>query len=60
MSFYSMSVFGFLPIGSLFAGMLASVWYFGRLPEIRRVIRPVYIEMGIMEDPVTAIEEERR
>ena len=78
MSFYSMSVFGFLPIGSLFAGMLASwmgapntlilggalcllasVWYFGRLPEIRRVIRPVYIEMGIMEDPA-AIEAEQR
>ncbi len=79
MSFYSMSVFGFLPIGSLFAGMLASwmgapntmilggalcllasVWYFGRLPEIRRVIRPVYIEMGIMDDPAAAIEAERR
>ena len=79
MSFYSMSVFGFLPIGSLFAGMLASwmgapntlilggalcllasVWYFGRLPEIRRVIRPVYIEMGIMDDPAAAIEEQRR
>jgi MFS family permease len=78
MSFYSMSVFGFLPIGSLFAGMLASwmgapntlilggalcllasVWYFGRLPEIRRVIRPVYIEMGIMPDPA-AIESQRR
>lgn len=79
MSFYSMSVFGFLPIGSLFAGMLASwmgapntiilggalcllasVWYFGRLPEIRRVIRPVYIEMGIMDDPAAAIEAEQR
>ncbi|HSR07617.1 MAG TPA: MFS transporter [Bryobacteraceae bacterium] len=79
MSFYSMSVFGFLPIGSLFAGMLASwmgapntlilggalcllasVWYFGRLPEIRRVIRPVYIEMGIMDDPAAAIEAEGR
>lgn len=79
MSFYSMSVFGFLPVGSLFAGMLASwmgapntlilggalcllasVWYFGRLPEIRRVIRPVYIEMGILEDPAAAIEAERR
>jgi len=79
MSFYAMSVFGFLPIGSLFAGMLASwmgapntlmlggalcllasVWYFGRLPEIRRVIRPVYIEMGIMDDPTAAIEAERR
>ena len=73
MSFYSMSVFGFLPIGSLFAGsiaarigapetlilggalcVLASVWFFGRLPSIRRVLRPVYLEMGIMADPAAA------
>jgi MFS family permease len=78
MSFYSMSVFGFLPIGSLFAGMLASwmgaphtlilggvlcllasLWLFGRLPEIRRVIRPVYIELGIVPDP-SAVDAERR
>jgi predicted MFS family arabinose efflux permease len=70
MSFYAMSVFGFSPIGSLIAGMLASwmgapytlilggvlclcasLWYFGRLSEIRRAIRPVYIEMGIVPDP---------
>ena len=74
MSFYSLSVFGFLPIGSLFAGsiaarigapetlimggalcVLASVWFFGRLPAIRRVLRPVYIEMGIMPDPAAAV-----
>ena len=79
MSFYAMSVFGFLPIGSLFAGMLASwmgapntlilggalcllasVWYFGRLPDIRRAIRPVYIELGIVPDPAAAIELEQR
>ena len=76
MSFYSMAVFGFLPIGSLFAGsiaarigapetlilggalcVLASVWFFGRLPSIRRVLRPVYLEMGIMPDPA-AIESQ--
>ena len=70
MSFYSLSVFGFLPVGSLLAGsfaarigapatliaggilcVAASVWYFGRLPSIRRVLRPMYIEMGIIEDP---------
>ncbi|MSV35098.1 MAG: MFS transporter [Bryobacterales bacterium] len=69
MSFYSLSVFGFVPIGSLIAGgmaarmgapttlmfggalcVLASVWYFGRLPSIRRVLRPVYIEQGIIQD----------
>ena len=74
MSFYALSVFGFLPIGSLFAGsiaarigapdtlmmggalcVLASVWFFGRLPAIRRVLRPVYIEMGIMPDPAAAV-----
>jgi len=71
MSFYSLSVFGFVPIGSLIAGsmasrmgapatlmlggalcILASVWYFGRLPSIRRVLRPVYIEQGIIQDTV--------
>jgi MFS family permease len=78
MSFYSMAVFGFLPIGSLFAGsiaarigapatlilggalcVLASVWFFGRLPSIRRVLRPVYLEMGIMPDPA-AIESQEK
>ena len=73
MSFYSLSVFGFVPIGSLIAGsmaasmgapatlmfggalcVLASVWYFGRLPSIRRVLRPVYIEQGIIQDPAAA------
>ena len=78
MSFYSMSVFGFLPIGSLFAGsiatrigapetlilggalcVLASVWFFGRLPAIRRVLRPVYLEMGIMPDPAAVTSQEK-
>jgi MFS family permease len=78
MSFYSMSVFGFLPIGSLFAGsiatrigapetlilggalcVLASVWFFGRLPAIRRVLRPVYLEMGIMPDPAVVTPQEK-
>ncbi len=31
--------------------LFASLWYFGRLSEIRRAIRPVYIEMGIVPDP---------
>ena len=70
MSFYSLSVFGFLPVGSLFAGSIAarigapktliaggilsifaSIWFFGRLPSIRNVLRPVYIEMGIVPQP---------
>ena len=67
MSFYSLSVFGFLPIGSLIGGslaakfgapatlmlggalcLLAAVWFWGRLPEVRRAIRPVYEELGIV------------
>jgi MFS family permease len=78
MSFYAMSVFGFSPIGSLIAGMLASwmgapqtlmlggvlclcasIWYFGRLSEIRRAIRPVYIEMGIVPDPAAMNTEQQ-
>lgn len=79
MSFYSLSVFGFVPIGSLIAGsmaasmgapatlmfggalcILASVWYFGRLPSIRRVLRPVYIEQGIIQDPAALLDTEGR
>lgn len=79
MSFYSLSIFGFVPIGSLIAGsmaermgapatlmfggalcVLASVWYFGRLPSIRRVLRPVYIEQGIIQDPADLLDAEGR
>jgi MFS family permease len=68
MSFYSLAVFGFLPIGSLIGGvladkfgapntlmlggalcLLAAVWFWGRLPEVRRAIRPVYEELGILQ-----------
>ena len=67
MSFYSLAVFGFLPIGSLIGGtladrfgapetlmiggalcLLAAAWFWGRLPEVRRAIRPVYEELGIL------------
>jgi MFS family permease len=70
MSFYSLAVFGFVPIGSLLAGtiaarvgapvtlmiggalcVLAGIWFFGRLPAIRQVLRPKYVEMGIMPAP---------
>ena len=71
MSFYSLAVFGFLPIGSLMGGVLAAkvgapdtlmlggalcvlaaLWYWGKLPEIKRAVRPVYIELGILPDEV--------
>jgi hypothetical protein len=40
--------------------ILASVWYFGRLPSIRRVLRPVYIEQGIIQDPAAVLHTEGR
>src|SRR6267154_2443297 len=79
MSFYSLSVFGFVPIGSLLAGSMAerigapatliaggvlciaaSLWYFGRLPSLRRVLRPVYIEQGIIQAPAAILDVEGR
>jgi len=36
--------------------ILAALWFMGRLPEIRREIRPVYIELGII--PQAAIESQ--
>jgi hypothetical protein len=38
--------------------ILAALWFMGRLPEIRREIRPVYIELGII--PQAAIESQGR
>ena len=38
--------------------LLAALWFMGRLPEIRREIRPVYIELGIIQQ--TAIESQGR
>jgi hypothetical protein len=39
--------------------LCASIWYFGRLREIRRAIRPVYIEMGIVPDPSAITTEQQ-
>jgi MFS family permease len=71
MSFYTLSILGMNPIGSLLAGSVAAklgvpatmlgagaiclagaVWFYWKLPEIRRVIRPIYRELGIL--PQTA------
>jgi MFS family permease len=67
MSFYTLSILGMNPIGSLLAGSVAAklgvpatmlgagaiclagaVWFYWKLPEIRRVIRPIYRELGIL------------
>ena len=74
MSFYTLSILGVTPIGSLFAGMIAarfgapttlvlggilcgagSLWFFRKLPEIRRIIRPIYIELGIIPEVAEGI-----
>ena len=51
------------PATLMFSGalcVLASVWYFGRLPSIRRVLRPVYIEQGIIQDSAEVLDVEGR
>jgi len=67
MSFYTLSILGMNPIGSLLAGAVAArvgvpatmigagviclagaAWFYRKLPEIRRVIRPIYRELGIL------------
>jgi MFS family permease len=67
MSFYTLSILGMNPIGSLLAGGVAArvgvpatmigagviclagaIWFRWKLPEIRRVIRPIYQELGIL------------
>src|SRR5512135_744919 len=69
MSFYTLSILGMNPIGSLLAGavgarigvpatmivagaicLAGAVWFYWKLPEIRRVIRPIYRELGILPD----------
>jgi len=73
MSVFGFSPIGSLIAGSLASWMgapqtlilggvlclCASIWYFGRLREIRRAIRPVYIEMGIVPDPSVITSEQQ-
>jgi MFS family permease len=75
MSFYTLSILGVTPIGSLMAGVVAArygapatlvlggiccaagaLWYFERLPEVRRIIRPIYIELGIIPEVAQGIQ----
>lgn len=72
MAFYTMAFFGTVPIGSLFAGLIADaigsaptvrlggvvcviagVWFAARLPSLRQLIRPIYVERGILPAPAT-------
>jgi len=36
--------------------LAASVWFYWKLPEIRRVIRPIYRELGILPEIAEGIE----
>jgi MFS family permease len=75
MSFYTLSILGMNPIGSLLAGGVAArigvpvtmigagaiclggaAWFYWKLPEIRRVIRPIYRELGILPQAVEALQ----
>jgi MFS family permease len=69
MSFYSMSIMGTAPFGSLIAGWLAKIIgtpatiftggvatiigaliFLRKLPELRTIVRPIYVEMGIISE----------
>jgi MFS family permease len=75
MSYYTMSVVGIMPFGSLLAGVLAdkigapdtlrlsgafcvvgAVWFALRLPRLRRLMRPIYQELGILEEVATGLQ----
>lgn len=43
-----------LVLGGILCGA-GSLWFFRRLPEIRRVIRPIYIELGIIPEVAEGI-----
>jgi MFS family permease len=75
MSFYTLSILGMNPIGSLLAGavgarigvpatmigagaicLAGAVWFYWKLPEIRRVIRPIYRELGILPEAAEVLQ----
>jgi MFS family permease len=74
MSFYTMSIMGTAPFGSLFAGWLAkfigtpatifvgglscifgALFFLRKLPELKSLVRPVYVKMGIIPEVATGI-----
>lgn len=66
MAFQGMTPFGSLLAGTLatrigapqtvvlggLACLLGSAWFWRALPEIRRTMRPIYIRLGILEQPI--------
>jgi MFS family permease len=74
MSFYTMAFMGGTPLGSLFAGTLASsigaphtlliggttclmgsVFFAHKLPALRKIVRPIYVKMGIIPEIASGI-----
>ncbi len=75
MSFYTMAFLGMAPLGSLFAGALASaigarytvmigggacmlgaLLFALKLPQLRALVRPIYIQMGILPEMATGLQ----
>ena len=75
MSFYTMSIMGAAPIGSLIAGIAAKVigtpltmligglscmagafFFYRKLPELKRIVRPVYVKMGLIPEVISGIQ----
>ncbi len=76
MSFYTMAVFGTVPVGSLFSGalaerlgapktlmlggafsLIAAACFARMMPELRKVLRPVYQRLGILPESHTWLEQ---
>ena len=74
MSFYTMSIIGTAPFGSLIAGWMAktigtpftiliggaitifgSLLFLRRLPELKRLVRPIYVKLGVIPEVASAI-----
>ena len=70
MSFVGMAPFGSLLAGSMAARfgapatllvsgvcvLLGGLWFRLHLPEIRRAIRPIYVELGILPEVATGLQ----
>lgn len=75
MSYFTMSIIGMAPFGSLLAGFLAdwlgapqtlllngaicvagSVWFATQLPELRRLVRPIYRKLGVIPEVASGLQ----
>lgn len=79
MSFFSMSVIGMAPFGSLLAGFLSArlgptpvvltyaafmfvsaLLFLHKLPQLRQLVRPIYVKKGIIPEVAVALAMEER